>query len=334
MYRSAESTATLTQMDAPNGTLRLRGDSPMSELRCNGYAVVHGAIPPDRAARYVNEIYRWLESVGKGFKADDRDTWHVQCMPRFQKGGLYKRYGVAHEQFAWDIRTEPAVIDAFAQIWGTDELLVSFDAINASFPFPSDELGQAAKPWPHVDQSPTRSSMHCIQGIINLLENGPDDGGLMVLEGSMSLFAEFFRAHPQLRPEEGWPEIDWYSHSDDTLQWFYERGCKWKKIEAGPGDLILWDSRMIHYGDAAKGDRPRVATYVCYKPAKTITSEKLEAKKECFRERWGTSHDPLNFRISRPNAGDYTLEPKESVYPRRGPTLSERALKLAGIVEY
>lgn len=41
-------------------------------------------------------------------------------------GGLFHRYGVAHEQFAWDIRSEPAVIDVFASIWGTEELLVSF----------------------------------------------------------------------------------------------------------------------------------------------------------------------------------------------------------------
>jgi hypothetical protein len=42
------------------------------------------------------------------------------------RGGLYNRHGSGHEQFVWDIRAEPALIDVFAQIWGTDELVVSF----------------------------------------------------------------------------------------------------------------------------------------------------------------------------------------------------------------
>ena len=43
-------------------------------------------------------------------------------------GGLYNRYGVAHEQVCWNIREEPKVIEAFARVWGTDDLLVSFGA--------------------------------------------------------------------------------------------------------------------------------------------------------------------------------------------------------------
>lgn len=42
------------------------------------------------------------------------------------KGGLYNLYGISQEQFCWDIRQEPAVIDAFATIWQTRDLLVSF----------------------------------------------------------------------------------------------------------------------------------------------------------------------------------------------------------------
>ena len=51
-----------------------------------------------------------------------------------------------------------------------------------------------------------------------------------------------------------------FHFTDKQLQWFYDRGCKMHKVEAGPGDVILWDSRCIHYGAAAEGDVPRVAT--------------------------------------------------------------------------
>lgn len=82
----------------------------------------------------------------------------------------------------------------------------------------------------------------------------------MVLENSLPLFNAFFESHEDDAPPEGWTMKDSYHFKESQLQWFYDRGCKWKKVEAGPGDVILWDSRCVHYGAAAKGDRPRVAT--------------------------------------------------------------------------
>lgn len=55
------------------------------------------------------------------------------------------------------------------------------DGVNISLPIYGREEGDDAyKPWPHVDQSPMKTHLHCIQGLMNLLPNGPDDGGLMV----------------------------------------------------------------------------------------------------------------------------------------------------------
>lgn len=91
-------------------------------------------------------------------------------------------------------------------------------------------------------------------------DNGPSDGGLMVLEGSFGLYNTFFESHESDAPPGGWSQRDSYHYKPEQLQWFYDRGCKWRKVEAGPGDVILWDSRCIHYGAAAEGHRPRVAT--------------------------------------------------------------------------
>jgi ectoine hydroxylase-related dioxygenase (phytanoyl-CoA dioxygenase family) len=82
----------------------------------------------------------------------------------------------------------------------------------------------------------------------------------MVLEGSFPLYNEFFETHEHEAPAEGWTWRDSHHFTKEQEQWFLERGCKWKKVEAGPGDVILWDSRCMHYGAAAKGDRPRIAT--------------------------------------------------------------------------
>jgi len=320
------------------GILKLRGvpqvpaTSAYPELEEKGYTVVKGVISKEKAAQYVDRIYQWLESFGTGFKADDRSTWRVSNVPPFGRGGIFNRYGAGHEQYAWDIRAEPELIKVFAKIWGTEELLTSYDATNVTLPYPEEELvGEVAAPWPHVDQSPNRRFKHCVQGIMNLMENGPDDGGLLVLSGSLPLYNEFFETHQP--PPGGWSWADSYKYVEQDMQWFYDRGCKWVKVEAEPGDVILWDSRCVHYGAPARGDRPRVATYVCYKPAADITEEMAEARVRATAEYIGTSHDPLLFRMSGSKINGKKF-PEERLEPINKPVLTERMQQLAGLKPY
>lgn len=80
----------------------------------------------------------------------------------------------------------------------------------------------------------------------------------MVLEGSLALFNQFFETHTP--PDGGWTTHDSHHFSEEDMQWFYDRGCTWLKVEAHAGDVILWDSRCIHYGAGAEGDAARFAT--------------------------------------------------------------------------
>jgi hypothetical protein len=42
-------------------------------------------------------------------------------------------YGVTHEKWVWDVRSEPGVIDAFAKVYDDEDLIVSFDVVNVQF---------------------------------------------------------------------------------------------------------------------------------------------------------------------------------------------------------
>lgn len=137
-------------------------------------------------------------------------------------------------------RQEQAIIDKFEEIYGTKELFVSFDGANISFPLERDPSDDALQPWAHVDQSPLVTDLACIQGIMNISSNGPDDGGLMVLKGSSRLYAQLFESFEE--PFEGWNTKDRHDHTEEQLQWLYDRGCVWEKVCAEPGDLLLWDS--------------------------------------------------------------------------------------------
>jgi ectoine hydroxylase-related dioxygenase (phytanoyl-CoA dioxygenase family) len=105
-----------------------------------------------------------------------------------------------------------------------------------------DKSIKQSRPWPHVDQSPDRPKLECVQGILNLAPNGPKDGGLVVLQKSHSLSREFFEQNLKTSSP-----ADWFRFHDNQVKWFEKKGCTWKKVCADAGDLILWDSRTIHY---------------------------------------------------------------------------------------
>lgn len=45
------------------------------------------------------------------------------------------------------------------------------------------------------------------------------------------------------------------------IKWLIEeKGCTWEKVCAGEGDLILWDSRTVHYGAVPLESTARMAT--------------------------------------------------------------------------
>ena len=138
--------------------------------------------------------------------------------------------------------SEPKIIESFAKIWDSDQLLVSFDGVNLTLPAPDRPTMGA---WPHVDQSPLRKGLQCVQGILNLAPNGPDDGGLIVLKGSSAVNELFFKTHETDR--KTWGPTDWFGFTDEEVGWFKAKGCEPVKVCADPGDLILWDSRTVHY---------------------------------------------------------------------------------------
>lgn len=114
-----------------------------------------------------------------------------------------------------------------------------------------------AEPW--SSQSCHRKGFYCCQGLVNLNYCGPEDGGLMILEGSNQLVERFFDENGR-DSYTSWGPFDWHGFSEEDQQWFYNRGCKWTKVCGEPGDLFLWDSRTMHFNVRPTGEKDRVCT--------------------------------------------------------------------------
>lgn len=91
--------------------------------------------------------------------------------------------------------------------------------------------------------------------------------------------------HEEFKDEEdfvwAWTK-EWYGFTEAGMKWLENRGFKWEKICAGPGDLLIWDSRLPHYNLSPTKETPRFCLYTCYMPAKDATKEDLEKKKAAF----------------------------------------------------
>jgi hypothetical protein len=82
-----------------------------------------------------------------------------------------------------------------------------------------------------------------MQGLVNLLPNGPDDGGLIVCPGGHLLSDEF---HKDMADEPRIPAWtpEWFGFTENGMKWLEEKGLKWIKVCAEPGDLLLW---YVHF---------------------------------------------------------------------------------------
>lgn len=75
------------------------------QLFKDGYAVVKGAIDPEKCKNYYMEkMTQWLEKFPLGFDRNDPSTWTPQHLPAHMKGGMYHGYAVGHEKFVWESR--------------------------------------------------------------------------------------------------------------------------------------------------------------------------------------------------------------------------------------
>ncbi|KAJ5657133.1 uncharacterized protein N7484_000782 [Penicillium longicatenatum] len=84
-----------------------------------------------------------------------------------------------------------------------------------------------------------------------------------------------------------WPHVD---QSPTHVAWFESHGCSLVKINAEPGDLIIWNLRTVHYASLPESNIIRTIIYATYTPADLATFEDLAKKVELFNSYEGSTH--------------------------------------------
>jgi hypothetical protein len=301
--------------------------SYLKDLEELGYCVVPNVLAVSEAeVLYERMWHEFIEKAWPSCRMDDRSNWK-DAFPMHSRAGIFA--GPAGQtQVMWDIRQDPRIVDVFAQVWNTSDLIVSMDGL--SFMCPPEIREGSYKPWPHVDQAVLRrqddyahdntppidfvseSSLktmpYTIQGQFLFEDSCDGDGGFYCIPKSVHRFEEFAPHLEAIYAEEVPPEkrnAKWNAGYKYIFDFFNntvdESGNPYriKHVTATKGSLILWDSRTVHWNQHASKDRPyidppkvRMVGYLCYVPKSRLTDEGRARRKEAFENGVSTGHNP------------------------------------------
>lgn len=130
-------------------------DANRVELEERGFTVIPGVLTEPKCDRHIANYRKWLSQFKDG-------NWPPS------KASLISRYNIGNFETTWEIRLKTKSV--FAQVWGTEKLLTSVDAIAIGRP-PEDgeeEFESPGQHWLHTDQSARRKGLHAYQGGVYL----------------------------------------------------------------------------------------------------------------------------------------------------------------------
>ncbi|KAK7088864.1 uncharacterized protein [Littorina saxatilis] len=256
------------------------------ELEERGYTVVKDVLTAEECEEYVKQYRQWLsENFSKGE------------FP-LASHSLIQRYAIGHLEPTWRVRLKSR--DVFAQIWGTERLLSSTDAVAIGRPPEQGEeefYNEDTGGWLHLDQTTRRQGLHAYQAGVYLEPADHDDWTLEVLENSHRLYEEYYSSNPENHRRALFR--GYMKARDEHLDWMKAHGCVQKRVPVPRGGMVLWDSRLIHANarptkGRAHPDRWRFVVFACMAPACWATQKALDTKREAYVTRQMTTHWPCD----------------------------------------
>ena len=294
------------------------GELWRAELEEEGYTVVAGVAGEQEVEKARKLLWDWLEGRQTGIKQSAPSSWTDRAWPDWpgpggKKYGSCKSEGAAHQPAAWFLRGLPRLKSAFSRLWNTEDLLVSFDGIIVWRPWHGRPERRPGGSKLHCDQNPAgRPGFQCVQGMLPLYPVDGEVGGTVLVPGSHKEQATLLARH------SGWarePGRDFcVLGPGDPLQ------SRARLVPLHPGDLLLWDSRLVHAGSVGPGTAPnpghlaRASLCVCMGPRDLASPATLAARSAAVEEGWCYSHWPWEAKGTKGQLSDRgrsTFQPVE-----------------------
>ena len=242
----------------------------LDNLESNGYIIIDNVLDE-------TEIMKATELFNK---------WILTNKIIVGNNGIIKDNNAGHQEHAWFIRTRPQILKIFEELWGTNELIASFDGCCYM-----KEDNYYDSYWTHVDQSPLNTEFRCFQALISLTDN--IDKTLMVYDKSHLLFKDYVKEY-DLKEDKNFNIIN---------RDYITKNCLLQKkiLSVKKGSLIIWDSRLFHQNQCGEinNKEKRIVQYISYMPKhhKDNSIENKKKRKEAFDNKITSTHwsAPLKF---------------------------------------
>eukprot|EP00929_Paragymnodinium_shiwhaense_P092893 TRINITY_DN52927_c0_g1_i1.p1 TRINITY_DN52927_c0_g1~~TRINITY_DN52927_c0_g1_i1.p1 ORF type:complete len:411 (-),score=77.51 TRINITY_DN52927_c0_g1_i1:608-1840(-) len=303
----------------------------------HGVAILSNVVSPMEVESVKTLIWDWL--IEQGVNRLEPSTWSMTAggWPQDNDNtGIVCRGGAGQSLASWTVRSLPAVQAAFAAIWNTDDLLSSMDGLIIWRPWQSKPAGvleewKTRGSWLHADQNPRKwPDRLAVQGLVALTAANPEEtGGFVCVPGShrpesLQKLIERYGGD-RLRKRGDFIPIS----EDDPL---VEQTVA---LPVQPGDLVLFDSRLVHgsepapgfegaadlrgSGQAAKLDLLRMAVPVCMVARQAVEdAEALHAwRLDAVARGVTTKHWPHKMRSQGQAAGPNYRPPQFTEAMRR-----------------
>ena len=200
----------------------------------NGYVVVPEAAPKADLQAVIDAIW---EFTGKN--PDNPNEWYQE--PMVGSGMV----NMSHNQALWNNRQQPRIHQAYADIWGSEKLWITYDRANMNPPVGPQWNHDGFIHW---DMDVTMRPIElCVQGVLYLTDTAENQGGFQCVPGSHRQVIEWGKTHRR--------------GAHPTKEQIMA-GSPVKSIPGRAGDLLIWHSALLHGNGRNTSDRPRFAQYV------------------------------------------------------------------------
>ena len=202
----------------------------------HGYVVLRNAVPAEDARAAELAVWEFL-----GMDPQRPETWyddtHAFWAPLFHHPALARNRG------------SKRIHKAFAQLWGTENLLMSVDRASLNRPLRNDGVDLSGPSALHWDSSIHQPMPFGVQGILYLNDVAAEQGAFQCVPGFHRRIGEWLRG---LDPAE-------------------DPRAAARELEAIPvagraGDLIIWRQDLPHGSSRHLAHYPQVAQYLSMYP--------------------------------------------------------------------
>lgn len=263
-----------------------------SELKEKGYTIIYDVLNSSEIEALKQKVYRWQKSI------PNYEKMHKDIDPH----GIHKFHNAGHTDFAWELRTHPAILNIFSELWKTKNLIVSYDG---SCYMSEKSSKKDGKCWTHTDQAQSKPNLECYQSFISLTNN--KSRTLVVYESSHTLHKRYFDDR-KIKSSKDWYKID--------PEYLKEISHLKRTLEVPAGALVIWDSRTFHQNQYGTEKEERIVQYLCYLPRnhKKNTEANQRKRLKYFNEKRTTSHWPCPIRVNGKQPQTYGDDSKKINY--------------------